>query len=107
MLDFYADWCVACKELDKLTFSDQKIQDMLKSTVLLQVDVTANLEEDKALLKRYGLYGPPGIIFFNGEGQEMASLKTVGFEDANQFHARLSKRDTCIARPVGSPSLKC
>jgi len=107
MLDFYADWCVACQELDKLTFSDQKIQDMLKSTVLLQVDVTANLEEDKSLLKHFGLYGPPGIIFFNGEGQELTTLKTVGFEDANQFHATLSKRDSCIAPPNGLTSIKC
>lgn len=99
MLDFYADWCVACKELEELTFSDPKVQQQLKNTTLLQVDVTANSEEDKALLKRFGLFGPPGIAFFNGHGKEMASLKTVGFQNADRFSATLSKRDSCIMAP--------
>ncbi|MSP86080.1 MAG: protein-disulfide reductase DsbD [Methylotenera sp.] len=99
MLDFYADWCVACKELEALTFSNQKVQRLLKNTTLLQVDVTANTEEDKALLKRFGLYGPPGIAFFNGHGQEMATLKTVGFQNADRFSATLSRRDSCMTRP--------
>ena len=107
MLDFYADWCVACKELEELTFSDHKVQAMLKNTLLLQVDVTENSDADKALLKRFGLYGPPGIIFFNGQGQELSSLKTVGFEDADRFHATLFKRDSCIAATTGASTLPC
>ncbi|MFM2434811.1 MAG: hypothetical protein RL063_790, partial [Pseudomonadota bacterium] len=107
MLDFYADWCVACKELEEQTFSDHKVQAMLKNTLLLQVDVTENSDADKALLKRFGLYGPPGIIFFNGQGQELSSLKTVGFEDADRFHATLFKRDSCIAATTGASTLPC
>ena len=99
MLDFYADWCVACKELEQLTFSDPKVQQQLKNTTLLQVDVTANSEEDKALLKRFGLFGPPGIAFFNGHGKEMTTLKTVGFQDAERFSTTLAKRDSCIIAP--------
>jgi thiol:disulfide interchange protein DsbD len=102
MLDFYADWCVACKELEENTFSDQKVRQLLKNTLLLQVDVTANTENDKALLKRFGLYGPPGIAFFNNRGQEMSSLKTIGFQNADRFSATLSKRDSCIAKPQPS-----
>ncbi|MDP3307397.1 protein-disulfide reductase DsbD [Methylotenera sp.] len=102
MLDFYADWCVACKELEDLTFSDPKVQQQLRNTMLLQVDVTANTDEDKALLKRFGLYGPPGIAFFNGHGQEMTTLKTVGFQNADRFSATLSKRDSCIVAPKSS-----
>ncbi len=99
MLDFYADWCVACKEFEQLTFSDPKIQQQLKNTMLLQVDVTANSEEDKALLKRFGLFGPPGIAFFNGHGKELTTLKTVGFQDAERFSTILAKRDSCIIAP--------
>ena len=102
MLDFYADWCVACKELEEFTFSNTTVQQLLKNTTLLQVDVTANSEEDKALLKRFGLYGPPGIAFFNGSGKEMTSLKTVGFQNADRFSATLSKRDRCILSPQSS-----
>lgn len=96
MLDFYADWCVACKELEALTFSDPKVQQQLANTMLLQADVTANSEEDKALLKRFGLFGPPGIAFFNGHGLEMATLRTIGFQNAERFSATLTKRDSCI-----------
>ena len=99
MLDFYADWCVACKELEQLTFSDPKVQQQLKNTMLLQVDVTANSDEDKALLKRFGLFGPPGIAFFNGSGKEMTTLKTVGFQDAERFSATLARRDSCMLAP--------
>ena len=109
MLDFYADWCVACKELEQFTFADLKVQQRLKNTTLLQVDVTANSEADKALLKRFALFGPPGIVFFNGNGQEISSLKTVGFQDADRFHATLSKRDSCMATTPsnGSSTTKC
>lgn len=97
MLDFYADWCVACKELEQFTFNDLKVQNLLKGTTLLQVDVTANSTADKALLKRFALYGPPGIVFFNAKGQEMHTLKTVGFQNAERFQTTLTKRDICIA----------
>jgi thiol:disulfide interchange protein DsbD len=92
MLDFYADWCVACKEFEEFTFSNSKVQQLLKNTVLLQADVTANSEADVALLKRFALYGPPGIIFFDKNGQEISSVKTVGFQNAERFTATLNKR---------------
>lgn len=94
MLDFYADWCVACKEFEEFTFSDLKVQQLLKNTVLLQADVTANSEADVALLKRFALYGPPGIIFFDKNGQEISSAKTVGFQNAERFTVTLNKRDS-------------
>ena len=93
MLDFYADWCVACKELEKFTFSDANVQRLLKDTVLLQADVTANSEDDKALLKRFTLYGPPGIVFFDANGQEITAIKTVGFQDAARFAQTLNQRN--------------
>ena len=102
MLDFYADWCVACTELEQLTFSDDKVQQLLKNTTLLQVDVTANSDDDKALLKRFGLFGPPGIAFFNGNGKEMITLKTVGFQNAERFSTTLARRDSCIIVPQNS-----
>ena len=97
MLDFYADWCVACKELEQLTFSDPNVQRLLKNTTLLQVDVTANSDEDKALLKHFALFGPPGIVFFDENGKVISSIKTIGFQNAERFTATLAKRDSCIA----------
>ena len=85
MLDFYADWCVSCKEMEKLTFSNSEVQQSLKNIVVLQADVTANSEDDKALLKRFGLFGPPGILFFNAQGQELKNLKVIGFQNAEKF----------------------
>jgi len=85
MLDFYADWCVSCKEMEQFTFSDASVQKSLKNVVLLQADVTENTAEDLALLKRFNLFGPPGIIFFNRSGQEIKPSKTVGYEDAAKF----------------------
>ena len=84
MLDFYADWCVSCKELERYTFSDSRVQSRLKDTLLLQADVTANSEDDKALLARYQLFGPPGILFFR-QGQEMVNYRVTGFQDSTQF----------------------
>lgn len=85
MLDFYADWCVSCKEMERYTFSDAKVQAGLKNTLLLQADVTANSEDDKALLKRYGLFGPPGILFFDTGGKELGDFRVTGYQDAAQF----------------------
>ena len=85
MLDFYADWCVACKELEQFTFSDRDVKNALKETVLLQVDVTENNKDDLALLNRFNLFGPPGIVFFNKNGQEVKALRTIGYQDASTF----------------------
>ena len=91
MLDFYADWCVSCKEMEKLTFTDAGIKARLADTILLQVDVTANDAHDKAMLKRFGLFGPPGIILFDGQGAEIADSRVVGYQDPVKFAASLLK----------------
>ena len=91
MLDFYADWCVSCKEMEKLTFVAPQVQAKLAGAVLLQADVTANSADDKALLKRFGLFGPPGIILFGANGQEIAGSRVIGFQDAAQFERSLAK----------------
>ncbi len=70
LLDFYADWCVSCKEMEHMTFVDPRVRARLSEIVLLQADVTANNADDKALLKRFGLFGPPGIILFGADGRE-------------------------------------
>jgi len=85
MLDFYADWCVSCKEMERDTFSDTKVQAALADTVLLQADVTANDAEDQALLKRFGLIGPPSIIFFGHDGNERRPYRLVGFLGPDKF----------------------
>jgi thiol:disulfide interchange protein DsbD len=85
MLDFYADWCVSCKELERYTFSDARVQARLAGWTLLQADVTANSDDDKALLQRFKLYGPPGIIFFDAQGKEITGQRIVGFLDAEGF----------------------
>jgi thiol:disulfide interchange protein DsbD len=85
MLDFYADWCVSCKEMERFTFSDARVREKLRSMVLLQVDVTANNEDDKALLKRFKLFGPPGIIFFDHKGEEIEGLRVIGYQPADRF----------------------
>ncbi|MCB5185685.1 protein-disulfide reductase DsbD [Methylobacillus gramineus] len=91
MLDFYADWCVACKEMEQFTFSDPKIRARLDNIVLLQADVTKNDTGDQALLKRFGLYGPPGIIFFNGKGEEIRHARVIGYQNVGQFEQSLVK----------------
>jgi thiol:disulfide interchange protein DsbD len=90
MLDFYADWCVACKEFEQYTFSDPRVRKLLTNAVLLQADVTQNNADDGALLKRFGLYGPPGIIFFDPQGQEIQGATVVGFQDADKFLVTLN-----------------
>ena len=87
MLDFYADWCVSCKEMEKLTFTDERIGAKLAGIVLVQADVTANSDDDKALLKRFSLFGPPGMIFFDTGSNE--SGRVIGFENAQQFDRSL------------------
>ena len=85
MLDFYADWCISCKEMERFTFADPAVARRLAGFQLLQADVTANSDADKALLKRFGLFGPPGIIFFDSAGQERQGLRVVGFQPAEAF----------------------
>ena len=91
MLDFYADWCVSCKEMEKFTFVDPKVQARLANTALLQVDVTANDAADKAMLKRFGLFGPPGIILFDAQGKEIADSRVIGYQNAEKFSASLER----------------
>jgi thiol:disulfide interchange protein DsbD len=85
MLDFYADWCVSCKELERFTFGDAKVQARLSDVVLLQADVTANSEDDKALLKKFGLFGPPGIVFFDKNGKELSNSRVIGYVPPEKF----------------------
>lgn len=85
MLDFYADWCVSCIEMEKLTFTDPQVRDAMDQMVLLQADVTANDADDKALLKRFGLFGPPGILFFDSRGQELRAARVIGFQNPQRF----------------------
>lgn len=85
MLDFYADWCVSCKEMERFTFSDTSVQAKLKNAILLQADVTANNEDDKNLLQRFQLFGPPATLFFAANGIELADFRVTGYQDAPQF----------------------
>jgi thiol:disulfide interchange protein DsbD len=85
MLDFYADWCISCKEMEANTFSASSVQKALSNTVLLKSDVTANDTQDKALLKQFGLIGPPAILFFDKNGKEKAGYRVVGFVPAEKF----------------------
>lgn len=85
MLDFYADWCISCKEMERFTFADAAVQAKLKPVLLLQADVTANSEADQALLKYYGLYGPPAILFFDTHGKELGDFRVAGYQNATQF----------------------
>jgi thiol:disulfide interchange protein DsbD len=91
LLDFYADWCVSCKEMEKFTFVDPAVKARLADTLLLQVDVTANDAADRALLKRFGLFGPPGIILFGPAGREIPDSRVVGYQDSAKFLASLDK----------------
>jgi thiol:disulfide interchange protein DsbD len=87
MLDFYADWCVSCKEMEHKTFTQAEVQTALSNTVLIQADVTANDDEDKALLKHFDIFGPPTIAFYGTDGEEKRNFRVVGFMEAAQFAA--------------------
>jgi thiol:disulfide interchange protein DsbD len=91
VLDFYADWCTSCKEMEKLTFVAPQVRARLADTLLLQVDVTANDDDDKALLKRFNLFGPPGIILFDKTGKEIADARVIGYQDPGKFMTSLSR----------------
>jgi thiol:disulfide interchange protein DsbD len=85
MLDFYADWCTSCVEMERDTFTDAAVQAALANTVLVQADVTANDDQDKALLARFGIFGPPTIVFFGPDGHERDGYRVVGFKGADDF----------------------
>ncbi len=91
MLDFYADWCVSCKEMERFTFRDARVRGKMREMLLLQVDVTANNEHDKALLKRFNLFGPPGIIFFDREGREISGVRVIGYQPPDRFLESLAR----------------
>ena len=99
MLDFYADWCVSCKEMERFTFSDARVRERLAVMTLLQIDVTGNTPEDNALLKRFRLFGPPGIIFFDRSGQEISDVRVIGYQDAARF-ARALDRVTALSGSI-------
>ena len=88
-LDFYADWCVSCKEMEAFTFTDAEVQTELANTVWLQADVTANDEEDQELLARFDVFGPPTIIFFGADGLQRHGYEVVGYMPADDFAAHL------------------
>ncbi|MDQ6681522.1 MAG: protein-disulfide reductase DsbD, partial [Pseudomonadota bacterium] len=90
MLDFWAEWCVSCKEMDRFTFSDARVQARLKDVVVLRADVTANNADDQALLRRFALFGPPGIIFFDAKGKETGH-RVIGYESADKFLNSLNR----------------
>ena len=91
LLDFYADWCISCKEMEISTFANPEVSQELKQFILLQVDMTKNSAENQALLKRFGLYGPPGILIFNLDSQEQQSLRVVGYMPPQRFIERLKQ----------------
>ncbi|MEY2655911.1 MAG: hypothetical protein RLZZ524_2939, partial [Pseudomonadota bacterium] len=91
MLDFYADWCVSCKEFEQFTFPDPQVQARLAGALLLQADVTANDAADRELLKRFSLFGPPGILFFDAQGQERSAARVIGYQNVAQFLQSLER----------------
>jgi thiol:disulfide interchange protein DsbD len=91
MLDFYADWCVSCKEMERFTFTDPGVQAEFARAVLLQADVTANDAEDQALLQHFSILGPPTIVFFDADGRELPEYRVVGFKPAGEFRAHVAQ----------------
>ena len=90
MLDFYADWCVSCKEMERYTFTDASVQARLAGALLLRADVTANSPQDRELLKRFQLFGPPGTLFFDAQGREVMQARVIGFQNSKRFLQTLS-----------------
>jgi len=85
MIDFYADWCISCKEMERFTFTDPQVQARLKNVELVQINVTDGTPDDAALLKRFKLFGPPGILFFDRQGVEIPNIKIIGYLDKRDF----------------------
>lgn len=90
LLDFYADWCVSCKEMEAFTFTDPAVRAQLARLTLLQIDVTKNSAEDRALLKRFKLFGPPAILFFDAAGREIPGARVIGYQPAARFGKTLA-----------------
>ncbi len=106
MLDFYADWCVACKEMEALTFADEAVRKRLAGLTLLRVDVTANSAEDKALMRKYGLFGPPALLFFAPAGEELSQARVIGFQNAKAFGEHLDRIESSVSASAVKLSLK-
>jgi thiol:disulfide interchange protein DsbD len=85
MLDFYADWCVACLEFEKFTFTDKEVRELMTQYILLKADVTNNNLNDKELMKKFNIFGPPAILFFDNSGDEIRQIRTIGFKNAKEF----------------------
>ena len=91
MLDFYADWCISCKEMEQFTLSNAGVKTALKNTIWLQADVAKNDDIDQALMKKYGIFGPPAILFFDENGLELSQARLFGFIEASEFIGHVSK----------------
>ena len=85
MIDFYADWCISCKEMERFTFTDPQVRERLKNVELVQINVTEGTADDAELLKRFRLFGPPGILFFDKQGVEIPDIKIIGYLDKKDF----------------------
>lgn len=94
MLDFYADWCTSCKELDHITFKDPRVIELLKEYVLVRADVTANTEAEQALAKRFNLFGPPAMIFFDRSGKSIQGADLIGYKDTQAFITHMQFLET-------------
>ncbi len=90
MLDFYADWCISCKEMEAYTFTDERVKQQLSRFILIQADVTKNSADDKALLQRFNLIGPPAILFFAPDKQERTAARVIGYQNSDTFLANIS-----------------
>jgi len=88
LVDFSADWCTSCKEMERYTFTDPQVQAALRDTVLLRADVTRNDADDQTLLRHFGIFGPPTIAFYGSDGRERPAYRVVGYMDADAFAAR-------------------
>ena len=107
MLDFYADWCVSCKEMERYTYTDARVASRLQGFLLLKADVTANDADDRAMLKRFHLFGPPGIVFFDRDGKMIADTAVIGFQDADRFLqslARVNDPSNIAPAPAAAPA---
>jgi len=91
MVDFYADWCSACKELEEKTFSDEAVKSAMDGYVLVQVDLTANDEAAKSISSKFGIFGPPAILFFDESGERVKSADIVGFKEPQEFLKHLGE----------------
>ncbi|NJM31879.1 MAG: thioredoxin fold domain-containing protein, partial [Limnobacter sp.] len=100
LLDFYADWCVSCHEFELFTLTDPGVNSLLSGVRLLRVDVTANTEADRALMKQYSLFGPPALLFFDAAGSEQGAVRVVGFQNAQRFSETLMSFRQRVGLPL-------